>query len=53
MRPLGASGEPAYANLHAAGGVIGGAVRWREKSGEGIAIGSAWAGARAIEEAES
>ncbi|MCL1840215.1 MAG: glycerol-3-phosphate dehydrogenase subunit GlpB [Propionibacteriaceae bacterium] len=51
MRPLGQAGKPVCTNLHAAGGVIGGAVRWREKSGEGIALGTAWAAATAIEEA--
>jgi glycerol-3-phosphate dehydrogenase subunit B len=40
-----------YDNLHAAGGVVGGAVRWRELSGEGVAIATAWAGVQAIEEA--
>ncbi|MDR1790783.1 MAG: glycerol-3-phosphate dehydrogenase subunit GlpB [Propionibacteriaceae bacterium] len=43
MRPLDAAGKPVYANLHAIGGIIGGAIRWKEKSGEGIALGSAWA----------
>lgn len=38
MRPLDQSGQPVYTNLHAAGGIIGGSVRWREKSGDGIAL---------------
>lgn len=43
MRPLGADGEPVYANVRAVGGVLAGAVRWSEASGEGIALGSAHA----------
>ncbi len=34
-------GEPVYDNLYAAGGVLAGATRWRDLSGEGIALGSA------------
>ncbi|WP_420835712.1 glycerol-3-phosphate dehydrogenase subunit GlpB [Actinomyces ruminis] len=41
MRPLGADGEPVLAGVYAVGGVLAGAVRWSEKSGEGIALGSA------------
>jgi glycerol-3-phosphate dehydrogenase subunit B len=48
MRPVNASGKPVYANLHAAGGVLGGSVRWVERSGEGIALGSAVAAAEAV-----
>ncbi|AZZ43043.1 glycerol-3-phosphate dehydrogenase subunit GlpB [Acidipropionibacterium jensenii] len=36
-----ADGKPVYDNVYAAGGVIAGATRWQEKSGEGIALGSA------------
>ncbi|MFB9620962.1 glycerol-3-phosphate dehydrogenase subunit GlpB [Brooklawnia cerclae] len=50
MRPLGADATPVYANLHAAGGVLAGAQRWSEKSGEGIALGSAVRAADAIVE---
>lgn len=50
MRVLDASGEPVYDNLHAAGGLLAGASRWREKSGEGIAAGSAVCAADAIVE---
>ncbi|MFY9262162.1 MAG: glycerol-3-phosphate dehydrogenase subunit GlpB [Arcanobacterium sp.] len=49
MRPLDASGKPLYTNLHLAGTVLGGAEPWTEKSGEGIALGSAWAAASAIQ----
>ncbi|MFZ1382877.1 MAG: glycerol-3-phosphate dehydrogenase subunit GlpB [Scrofimicrobium sp.] len=38
MRPLDAAGQVVYSNLRAAGGLIGGANRWREKSGDGIAL---------------
>ena len=41
MRVLDGSGDPVYDNLYAAGGLLAGATRWREKSGEGIALGSA------------
>lgn len=40
MRPLGDAG-PVHENLHAAGGILAGATRWQEKSGEGIALASA------------
>lgn len=40
-RVLDAADQPIYRNLYAAGGVLAGAVRWREKSGEGIAAVSA------------
>lgn len=41
MRVLDAAGRPVYRNLYAAGGVLAGALRWTEKSGEGIAAASA------------
>ena len=34
-------GGPVYDNLYAAGGILAGATRWQEKSGEGIALASA------------
>jgi glycerol-3-phosphate dehydrogenase subunit B len=48
MRVVGETGRPVYENLYAAGGILAGAYRWKEKSGEGIALGSALAAARAI-----
>ena len=39
---------PLWPSLRAAGGVLAGAVRWSEKSGEGIALGSAWAAASSM-----
>ena len=41
MRVLGVDDQPVYENLHAAGGILAGAFRWMEKSGEGIALASA------------
>ncbi len=47
MRPVGASGA-IYDNLYAAGGILAGAQRAREKSGDGIAVASAWRAAASI-----
>jgi len=41
-------GEPVHNNLYAAGGILAGATRWQEKSGEGIAVASAVRAADAI-----
>ena len=41
MRVLDGAGVVVHPNLYAAGGVIGGTSRWAEKSGDGIALGSA------------
>lgn len=41
LRPVDADGNVVYQNLHVAGGILAGAQRWREKSGEGIALASA------------
>ncbi|MCU4718516.1 glycerol-3-phosphate dehydrogenase subunit GlpB [Halapricum hydrolyticum] len=38
MRPLDADGEPAFANLFAAGAVVGGADAAREKSASGVSL---------------
>jgi glycerol-3-phosphate dehydrogenase subunit B len=48
LRPVDASGQPVYANLHAAGAILGGAVPWKEKSGTGISIATGYAAAGAI-----
>lgn len=48
MRVVDASGSPVYANLVAAGGIIAGASRWTQKSGDGIALASAVAAADTI-----
>lgn len=41
MRPVDGNGIEVLDNVVVAGGIIGGASRWREKSGEGIAIATA------------
>ncbi|WP_394276732.1 glycerol-3-phosphate dehydrogenase subunit GlpB [Luteococcus sp.] len=48
MRPLDADGAAVHPNLHACGGILAGAQRWSEKSGEGIALGSAMCAAEAV-----
>ncbi|MDR1430592.1 MAG: glycerol-3-phosphate dehydrogenase subunit GlpB [Propionibacteriaceae bacterium] len=48
LRPVDADAGPVHSNLRAVGGVIGGANRIRELSGDGIAIGSAWAAAESL-----
>ncbi len=48
MRVLDASGEVVHENLHVAGGILAGASRWREKSGDGIALAGAVRAADAI-----
>ena len=41
MRVLDGAGAIVHPNLYAAGGILGGSSRWAEKSGDGIALGSA------------
>ena len=48
MHPLDAAKKPVYTNVYAAGGNLAGATRWREKSGEGIALASALRAADSI-----
>ncbi len=48
MRVLDAAGEVVHENLRVAGGILAGASRWREKSGDGIALASAVRAADAI-----
>ena len=48
LRPIDAAGGPVYANLYAAGAIIGGAVPWKEKSGTGISVATGYAAAEAI-----
>lgn len=48
MQPVGADGKPVYSNLYAAGGLMAGSTRWREKSGDGVALVSALRAADAI-----
>ncbi len=48
MRVVDPAGHAPYSNLYAAGGILAGAIRWTEKSGEGIALASAVAAADSI-----
>jgi glycerol-3-phosphate dehydrogenase subunit B len=48
LRPVDADGRPFCENLHAAGAILGGAVPWREQSGNGIALATGFAAARAV-----
>lgn len=47
-RPVGPDGEVVWDNLWAAGSIVAGALPWREKSGEGIAIAGGYRAASAI-----
>lgn len=40
-RPVDAAKGPAHENLYVAGGIIAGAERWRDKSGDGVAVATA------------
>jgi glycerol-3-phosphate dehydrogenase subunit B len=53
MRAVDADSEPVYANLHAVGATLAGAVPWREASGNGISLASGFAAAEAILEGPS
>lgn len=48
MRVVDTAGHAPYSNLYAAGGILAGALRWTEKSGEGIALASAVVAADSI-----
>jgi glycerol-3-phosphate dehydrogenase subunit B len=48
MRPVNGEGGPVYENLHAAGATLGGAVPWREGSGNGLSLATGYAAAAAI-----
>ncbi len=48
MRVVDTTGHAPYSNLYAAGGILAGAIRWTEKSGEGIALASAVTAADSI-----
>lgn len=50
MRAIREDGTPAYENVYAIGGNLAGATRWREKSGEGIALVTALRAADSIVE---
>jgi len=53
LRPIAASGEPVYENLHASGATIAGALPWREASGNGLSLATGYAAAAAILEVAS
>lgn len=48
MQAVDAADAPVFSNLYAAGGIIAGASGWREKSGDGVALGSAMVATAAI-----
>jgi glycerol-3-phosphate dehydrogenase subunit B len=48
FRPVDREGAPVYENLHAAGATLGGAVPWREASGNGLSLATGYAAASAI-----
>ncbi len=48
LRPVDAKGNVIYANLHAAGAILAGAIPWQEKSGTGISVATGYAAAQAI-----
>jgi glycerol-3-phosphate dehydrogenase subunit B len=48
MRPLDGNGAAPYENVHAVGATLGGAVPWREASGNGLSLASGYAAASAI-----
>jgi glycerol-3-phosphate dehydrogenase subunit B len=48
LRPVDDDGAVVYENVFAAGAVIGGAEPWREKSGEGISLGTGFVAAREV-----
>jgi len=48
MHPLDGDGKPVCENLYAIGGLLGGSVRWEQKTAQGIDVGSAMAAADSI-----
>jgi glycerol-3-phosphate dehydrogenase subunit B len=53
MRPVDSKGMAPYENVHAVGATLGGAVPWREASGNGLSLASGYAAASAILEETS
>jgi glycerol-3-phosphate dehydrogenase subunit B len=43
FRPVDADGRVVYENVRIAGATIGGALPWREKSGDGISLATGYA----------
>ena len=48
MRPVDASGHRLYDNVFCLGEMLGACAPWRELSGEGLALGSAWAAVQSL-----
>ncbi|WP_311497662.1 glycerol-3-phosphate dehydrogenase subunit GlpB [uncultured Mobiluncus sp.] len=48
MRPVDASGHRLYDNVYCLGEMLGACAPWRELSGEGLALGSAWAAVQSL-----
>jgi glycerol-3-phosphate dehydrogenase subunit B len=48
LRPVDQDGAVVFENVFAAGAVIGGAEPWKEKSGEGISLGTGFLAAREV-----
>jgi glycerol-3-phosphate dehydrogenase subunit B len=53
LRPVDAEGNVVHENLYAVGAILGGAVPWREKSGNGLSLATGYAAATAILEQAS
>jgi glycerol-3-phosphate dehydrogenase subunit B len=53
LRPIAADGRPVYENLHVSGATLGGALPWREASGNGLSLATGYAAAAAILERAS
>lgn len=51
LRPVDVGGEPVLDNVRVAGATLAGALPWREKSGDGISVSTAYAAAGSILEA--
>ena len=48
MRPVDTSGNRLYHNVFCLGEMLGSCAPWRELSGEGLALGSAWAAVQSL-----
>ncbi|MGH2765476.1 MAG: FAD-binding protein, partial [Actinomycetota bacterium] len=53
LRPSDLAGEPVYENVYAAGAILGGAMPWKEKSGDGISLATGYGAATNILEGTS
>ena len=53
LRPVDRNGAAPFENVHAVGATLGGAVPWREASGNGLSLASGYAAASAILEETS